>query len=135
MPAARVGTGTSRNRGSLSSAAPQTLADPAVQVRCGAKGGPNGRSIGSNGGSFAAGGLEVELGCSSGGGSGGSSSGGDVRVVGDEASTSNVSAAVREDEDLPYMGAGDESILDGEVAGEGAEEGEVELGAGIDDYR
>lgn len=131
-PAARVGAGTSRNRGSLSSAAPQTVADPAVQTRCGAEDTPNGRSIGNRGGGFAAGGIGVELECNS-GGAGGSSSNGHVRVVGGEAST-NVSATAALREELPYMGTGDESDLDGDMGGEGME-GEGELEAGVDEYR
>lgn len=135
-PAARVGAGTSRNRGSLSSAAPQTLADPVVQVRCGAEETPNGRDVGYRGGAFAAGGIGVELGNSGGGGdssAGSSSSSGDVRlVVGGEESNVSVSAAR---DDLPYIGAGDEEPGGGFLdEGEGVE-GEVELDSGIDEHR
>lgn len=131
--ASRVGAGTSRNRGSLSSAAPQTLADPAITARCGAEETRDERGGGRNGGRFDAGGVGPEISSSSGSYSSGSSEYDEVRMVAAEAG--NVSAL---GEELSYMrhehDGHREDVLDGEVGGEG-EEGGIELEAGIDESR
>lgn len=151
--AARVGArarssggSTSRSRGCLSSAAPQTIADPPMKVRWQAEEvQAHGRGAGGNssGRVAAAGDLEVEFSSSSDVFGGGVTGEGGV-IVGGEGRSSDVSGGAAPDSAMPYakdmkLGLGhEEGGQQSELAseeGKGMGQEKVQLGPGIDDYR
>ncbi|CAM9509758.1 unnamed protein product [Ectocarpus sp. 4 AP-2014] len=127
-PAARAG-GNARKRGSHSSAAPQTLADPAVHDRCG-------------GGIAAGGGIEVDMFGSSGGMFGDVT--GDVVSMDESNMSAAAAAALGDDDHVEMMGTRPEEPQQQQQQQQqahlnGTEEEEVggveaEIGSGMDAY-